>query len=98
MAPLALIVPLEDPDMKATLRFKLELVAEDTWPVTVNVVPVGAIAGKHDEEGLLTAVTVPVMLFPLWLKLTVNVVLGGAVPCEPVAAKATFQFPVIAGV
>jgi hypothetical protein len=94
----ALIVPLEDPDINATLRFKLELAPEDTCPVTVKVVPVGAIAGKHDDEGLLTAVTVPVKLLPLWLKFTVNVVLGGAVPCDAVGANATFQLPMIAGV
>ena len=80
MVPLALMVPLDDPDVKPTVKFTLELEAEETCPVTLKVVPVGAIAGKHDDCGLLTAVTVPVRLFPFWLKLTVNAVLGGGVP------------------
>ena len=92
------MVPLVDPDMKATLKFKLELAAEDACPVTVKAVPVGAIAGKHEEDGLFTAVTVPDKLFPFWLKLTVNVVLGGAVPCNAVGVKVTFQLPVTTGV
>lgn len=69
------MVPLEDPDMKATERVILEFAADDTWPVTVNVVPVEPIAGKHEPEELLTAMTVPLRAFPFWLKLIVRLVL-----------------------
>lgn len=98
VAPVALMVPVVDPDMKATLKFKLELVAEETCPVTVNVVPVGEIAGKHDPDGLLTAVTVPETLLPFWLNITVRAVLGGAVPPDPLGANETFQLPLSTGI
>ena len=98
MAPVALMVPLVDPDMNATLKFKLELVAEETCPVTVNVVPVGEIAGKHDPEGLLTAVTVPETVLPFWLNITVRAVFGGGVPPDPLGANVMFQLPLSTGV
>ena len=98
MAPVALMVPLVDPDMNPMLKFKLELALEETCPMTVNVVPVGEIAGKHDPEGLLTAVTVPETLLPFWLNITVRAVLGGAVPCDPLGVSVTFQLPLSTGI
>jgi hypothetical protein len=74
--------------------FKLELAAEVTCPVTVKVVPVAAIAGKHEPEGLFTAVTVPLKEFPFWLKLIVSVVLGIVEP----GAKTAFHVPVTTAV
>jgi hypothetical protein len=86
--------PVVDPDTNATDTFKLELVADVTCPVTVKLVPVAAIAGKQDPDGLFTAVTIPVSEFPFWLKLMVNVVLGMLDP----AAKAAFHVPVTTAV
>jgi hypothetical protein len=88
------MVPLVDPDVNATETFRLEDWAEETWPVTLKVVPVEAIAGKQDDAELLTAITVPVSAFPFWLKLTVRLVL----PEGAAGAKMTLQFPVTAGV
>lgn len=88
------MVPLDDPDTNPTDTFKLELAAEVTCPVTVNVVPVAAIAGKQDPEGLLTAVTVPLSEFPFWLKLIVSVVLGIVEP----GANTAFHVPVTTAV
>jgi len=45
-----MMVPFDDPDTNPTEMFKLELAAEVTCPVTVKVVPVAAIAGKHEPE------------------------------------------------
>jgi len=78
--PFPIMVPLVEPDVNATDTFKLDPVPDVTCPVTLKFVPVAAIAGKHDEGGLFTAVTVPVIVLPFWLKLAVRVVLGGAVP------------------
>ena len=58
------MVPLDDPETKPTDTLKLELAADVTCPVTVKLVPVAAIAGKQDPEGLFTAVTVPLSEFP----------------------------------
>lgn len=88
------MVPLVDPDTKPTDTFKLELAAEVTCPVTVKLVPVAAIAGKHDPDGLFTAVTVPVREFPFWLKLIVSVVLGIVEP----GANTAFHVPVTTAV
>lgn len=88
------MVPFDDPETKPTEIFKLELAAEVTCPVTVNVVPVAAIAGKQDPDGLLTAVTVPLKEFPFWLKLIVSVVVGIVAP----AANAAFHVPVTTAV
>lgn len=88
------MVPFDDPETKPTEMFKLELAAEVTCPVTVNVVPVAAIAGKQDPDGLLTAVTVPLKEFPFWLKLIVSVVVGIVAP----AANAAFHVPVTTAV
>ena len=52
------------------------------------------ITGKHDDAGLLTAVTVPERLFPFWLKFTVRVV--AAVPC-PEGVKVIIQAPFTIG-
>lgn len=84
------MVPFDEPDTKPTDTVKFELAAEETCPVTVKVVPVAAIAGKHDPDGLFTAVTIPVNEFPFWLKLIVSVVVGIVDP----AAKAAFHVPV----
>jgi hypothetical protein len=93
------MVPLVEPDVKATATLKLDPVPELTCPVTLNVVPEGAIAGKQDDAGLFTAVTVPLRLLPFWLKLTVNPVLGGSVePCAPEGANVMFHAPVTTGV
>jgi hypothetical protein len=89
------MVPLEDPDVNPTEMFTLEFAADETWPVTVNVVPVEPIAGKHEPEGLFTAVTVPLRTFPVWLKLIVRLVVG--VLLAP-GANIAFQFPVMVGV
>ena len=88
------MVPLDDPDTKPTDIVKFELAAEVTCPVTVKVVPVAAIAGKHDPDGLFTAVTMPLSEFPFWLKLIVSIVLGIVDP----AAKTAFQVPVTTAV
>src|SRR5690349_21198581 len=92
--PVPIMVPVDDPETKPTETFRLELAADETCPVTVKVVPVAAIAGKHEPEGLLTPVTVPVSAFPFWLKLMVSVVLGVA----PDEAKTVFHVPVTTGV
>ena len=88
------MVPLDDPDTNPTDTFKLELAAEVTCPVTVKLVPVAAIAGKHEPDGLFTAVTVPVREFPFWLKLIVSVVLGIVEP----GANTAFHVPVTTAV
>lgn len=97
--PLPIMVPLAEPDVKAIATLMLDPVPELTCPVTLNVVPEDAIAGKHDDGGLFTAVTVPLRLLPFWLKLTVNPVAGGGVdPCVPDGAKVILQAPVTVGV
>ena len=98
--PVAVTVPLDDPDIKAIVRFKLELdcIAGETWPLTLNVVPVAVINGKQEFAGLLTAVTVPIRVEPFWLKLIVNPVLGGIVPCDAFAASVSVHLPVTDGV
>lgn len=88
------MVPVDDPDTNPTDTFKLELAADVTCPVTVKLVPVAAIAGKQDPDGLFTAVTIPLSEFPFWLKLIVSVVLGMLDP----AAKTAFQVPVTTAV
>jgi len=88
------MVPLEDPDTNPTETFKLELAVDVTCPVTVKLVPVEAIAGKQDPEGLFTAVTVPFNEFPFWLKLIVSVVVGIVEP----SANAAFHVPVTTAV
>ena len=98
-APLPIMVPLVEPDVKATETLRLDPIPELTWPLTLNVVPEVAIAGKQDDGGLFTAVTVPLRLLPFWLKLTVNPVLGGGVePCVPEGANVIFHAPVTIGV
>jgi len=92
------MVPVLEPEVNATDTFKLDPAPDETWPVTLKVVPEAAIAGKHEDGGLFTAVTVPVRLLPFWLKFTVKVVLGGAVPWEAVGANVIFQLPVTTGV
>jgi hypothetical protein len=88
------MVPVDDPETNPTETFRLELAADVTCPVTVKLVPVAAIAGKQEPDGLFTAVTIPVSEFPFWLKLMVNVVLGMLDP----AAKTAFQVPVTTAV
>lgn len=88
------MVPFEDPDTNPTETFRLELAADVTWPVTVKLVPVEAIAGKQDPEGLFTAVTVPFSEFPFWLKLIVSVVVGIVDP----TANTAFHVPVTTAV
>ena len=93
------MVPLVEPDINATATLTLDPVPELTCPVTLKVVPEAAIAGKHDDGGLFTAVTVPVRLLPFCVKFTVNPVLGGGVePCDPVGANVIFHAPVTTGV
>lgn len=87
--PVPIMVPFEEPDTNPTDTFKFELAAEVTCPVTVKLVPVAAIAGKQDPDGLFTAVTMPLREFPFWLKLIVNVVFGIVDP----AAKTAFHVP-----
>ncbi len=88
------MVPFDDPETNPTDTFKLELAADVTCPVTVNVVPVAETAGKHEPDGLFTAVTVPVREFPFWLKLMVSVVLGIVAP----GANTAFHVPVTTAV
>jgi hypothetical protein len=88
------MVPLVDPEVNATETFRLEDWAEDTCPVTLKVVPDGAIAGKQEEAELLTAITVPVSAFPFWVNVTVSPVL----PDGAAGAKTTLQFPVTTGI
>jgi len=63
-APVPIMVPVDDPDIKATETFRFELAAVDTWPLTVKLVPLLLIAGKHDDGGLFTAVTVALRVLP----------------------------------
>ena len=92
------MVPLDDPDVKATETFRFELAAVDTWPVTVKLVPLPLIVGKHDDGGLFTAVTVALRVFPFWLKFAVRVVLGGVLPLCAAGAKVIVHVPVTTGV
>ena len=92
------MVPLVEPEVNATATFKFDPVPELTWPVTLKVVPVAAIAGKQDEGGLFTAVTVPARLLPFWLKLTVKPVLGGVIPCAACGVNVIFHDPLTTGV
>lgn len=94
IVPVPIMVPLDDPDTNPTDTFRLELAADVTCPVTVNVVPVAAIAGKQEPDGLFTPVTVPLNEFPFWLKLIVSVVVGIVDP----AANAAFHVPVTTAV
>lgn len=90
------MVPVDEPEANATETFRFELweVDDETCPVTVNVVPVGATAGKQDPLGLFTDVTVPAIAFPFWVKLTVRLVLDDGAA----GAKTTLQLPEITGV
>lgn len=92
--PVPIMVPVDEPETNPTDTVKLELALDVTCPVTVKVVPVAAIAGKQDPDGLFTPVTIPLSEFPFWLKLMVNVVLGMVDP----AAKTAFQVPVTTAV
>jgi hypothetical protein len=56
------------------------------------------IVGKHDDGGLLTAVTVALKVLPFWLKFAVRVVLGGVVPLCAAGAKVIVHAPVTTGV
>jgi hypothetical protein len=90
-------VPILEPDVKATVRLRLELdcMAAATCPVILNVVPVDAIAEKQEDDELLTAVTVPVRLFPFWVKFTARPVLDAV---EDVGANVTIHMPLTVGV
>ena len=59
-----MMVPVVEPDIKVTDRLKFDPVAELTSPITLKVVPEAAMAGKQEDGGLFTAVTVPVRLLP----------------------------------
>jgi hypothetical protein len=88
-------VPVRDPDENAIERFRFEVEAEDTWPVTLNDDP-ETVVGKQEPEGLVMAVTVPVSTFPFWLKLIVITVLCAGVLVD--WANTAFQVPVTTGV
>jgi hypothetical protein len=88
-------VAADDPEEKPIERFKFEVAADDTCPVTVNDAPETAV-GKQAPEGLLSAVTVPVKEFPFWVKLMVKVVLCAGVLVDE--ANTAFQVPVTIGV
>ena len=70
-----MIVPLLEPEVKATetFRFVLDCACVATCPVTLNWV-CAEITGKQEGDGLLTDVTVPVSVFPFWVKLTASLV------------------------
>ena len=64
--PFAVMVPLEEPDVKLIrrLRFKPASIGCVTVPEIVKVVSELIIAETQEDEGLFTAVTFPARLFP----------------------------------
>ena len=95
-APVPIMVPLLEPEVNITETVKLDMDCDcaTACPAIVKLL-CAEITGKHEGDGLLTAVTVPVMLLPFWVRFTVSVV-GDAAPW-PVGVNVILHAPLTTG-
>ena len=80
--------------MTDTVKFDIDCDCATACPVMVKLL-CAEITGKHEVDGLLIAVTVPLRLFPFWVKFTVSVV-GDAAPW-PVGVNVIIHAPLTTG-